>query len=83
VFESPILFDIPFKPILVQPIKVVISPNTFQQHLPKTFWNRRNGDWQDSCLNYSSKPSHYGMDCHWRRIIDQDQFGFWRKLTTS
>jgi hypothetical protein len=38
VFKSHVLFDIPIKPVFVQLIKIFIPPNTFQQHLPKTFF---------------------------------------------
>jgi hypothetical protein len=38
VFEPPISFDIFVKPIFVRFIKIVIPPNTFQQHLLETFF---------------------------------------------
>ncbi len=39
-----VLFDIPFKSILVRPIKITIPPDTFQQHLPKMFFQHGVGD---------------------------------------
>ncbi len=37
-------FDIPIKPILVQPVKISIPPNTFQQHLPKMLFQLEVGE---------------------------------------
>ncbi len=36
--EPPILFNILVKPVPVRFVKIVIPPNTFQQHLPETFF---------------------------------------------
>jgi hypothetical protein len=44
VFEPPVSFDIFFKSVLVQPIKIVIPLNTFQQHLPRTFFQPKVGE---------------------------------------
>jgi hypothetical protein len=39
VFEQLVSSNIPVKSKLVQPIKIVIPPNTFQQHLLEIFSN--------------------------------------------
>jgi hypothetical protein len=44
VYEPLISCDVPIKPVLVQLIKIVIPPNTFQQHLPKTFIRPKKGE---------------------------------------
>ncbi len=38
IYVLPIPFDIPVEPVFVLPIQIVIPPNTFKQHLPKTFF---------------------------------------------
>ncbi len=38
MFKPHVSFNIPIKPIYVQHVKIVIPPNTFQQHLPKMFF---------------------------------------------
>ncbi len=38
MFEPLVSLDIPVKSMHVQPIKIAISPNTFQQHLLETFF---------------------------------------------
>jgi hypothetical protein len=43
VFEPHVSSNIPIKPILVRPIKITIPPNTFQQHLLKTFFQLKVG----------------------------------------
>jgi hypothetical protein len=39
MFKPHVSSNIPIKPIYVQHVKIVIPPNTLQQHLPKTFSN--------------------------------------------
>jgi len=46
VFEPHVSFDIPIKLIFVQHVKIVISSNAFQQHLPKTFFQHEVGEMQ-------------------------------------
>jgi len=38
IYVLPIPFDIPVEPVFVLPIQIVIPPDTFKQHLPKTFF---------------------------------------------
>jgi hypothetical protein len=38
MFKPHVSSNILIKPIYVQHVKIVIPPNTFQQHLPKTFF---------------------------------------------
>jgi hypothetical protein len=38
VFEPFVSSIIPIKSVLVRPVNIAIPPNTFQQHLPKTFF---------------------------------------------
>ncbi len=38
VCEPPFSFNILVKLVPIQLVKIVIPPNTFQQHLPKTFF---------------------------------------------
>jgi hypothetical protein len=38
MFKPHVSSNIPIKPIYVQHVKIVIPPNTFQQHVPKTFF---------------------------------------------
>ncbi len=38
MFKPHVSSNIPIKPIYVQHVKIVIPPNIFQQHLPKTFF---------------------------------------------
>jgi hypothetical protein len=38
MFKPHVSSNIPIKPIYVQHVKIVIPPNTFQQHLLKTYF---------------------------------------------
>jgi hypothetical protein len=44
VYEPHVSFDIHVKLVHVQPVKIVIPPDTFQQHLPKTFFQLEVGE---------------------------------------
>jgi hypothetical protein len=66
VFETLVLSDIPIKLVPIRLVKIVIPPDTFQQHLPKTFFQHEVGEMEidDAYSNQSSKPSHCKMDYH-------------------
>ncbi len=42
--KPPVLFHILIKLVFVQSIKITIPPNTFQQHLPKMFFQHEVGE---------------------------------------
>ncbi len=44
VSKQPVLSNVHVKPVLVQPVKIVIPPNTFQQHLPEMFSQPKVGE---------------------------------------
>jgi hypothetical protein len=39
-----VLSNIPIKPMLVRPVKITIPLDTFQQHLPETFFQPKIGE---------------------------------------
>jgi hypothetical protein len=44
MFKPLVSFDVPIKPVHIQPVKIVIPLHTFQQHLPKTFSQHEMGE---------------------------------------
>ncbi len=43
-FEPPMSFDVPIIPVPVQPVKIAIPLNTFQQHLLEMFFQPKMGE---------------------------------------
>jgi hypothetical protein len=78
MFKPHVSSNIPIKPIYVQHIKIVIPLNTFQQHLPKTFFQLEVGE-----MEIDETPIEIRVQNLCIALITLDIAQHWIELDTS